>query len=145
MRIHVPRDEIISLMEKTAVLHPEHLYNVMEHHYMKWWGLLIILSYTKLNCTYWYCGLNFYMLCMLIHTATLYSTFTRTKTVDKTVWIFCLHKMLDTSSDSVATFLLKICSLSTHGDYPLTVSIIRGSDYISLCTISRLCGHCVIV
>ena len=44
MRINVPRDEIISLMEKTAVLHPEHLYNVMEHHY----EMMRIIDYIKL-------------------------------------------------------------------------------------------------
>ena len=38
--------------------------------------------------------------------------------------------MLDTSFNSIAIFLLRICSLSTHGDYALTVSITRGSDYI---------------
>ena len=67
------------LRQQTAVLHPEHLYNAMDHHYKMMTVSSII--YTIFTCITWYCGLYFYTLCMLIHSATMCIV----KTVDKIV------------------------------------------------------------
>ena len=49
--------DAIMLREQTVVLHPEHLYNAMDHHYEMMRVSSII--YTILTCIICYCGLNF--------------------------------------------------------------------------------------
>ena len=56
------------LRQQTAVLHPEHPYNAMDHHYKMRVSSII---YTILTCITRYCGLYFYTLCMLVHSATM--------------------------------------------------------------------------
>ena len=50
MRIRVAHDAIMLLMDRTAVLHPEHLYNAMDQCYER--IRVSSISYTNLNCIF---------------------------------------------------------------------------------------------
>ena len=81
--------EMIVLREQTAVLHPEHLYNAMDHHYEMMRIISIIILY--------YAHLYYFILCIkLLHTLYAdtfsYTVYTVAKTVNS------LHKLLYSNS-----------------------------------------------